>query len=257
MVFKLTQYNMPTEQFATHLKHAGRAALNLLLPPLCLACDAPVIEQGGICAACWGQLRFVTDPLCPVCGAPYELPRGDLACTACLTKPPRYQAARAAVIYDRHSRGLILGLKHADQTHAVPALAQMMLRAGQKQLTDCAWLAPVPLHRWRLFRRQYNQAAMLARALGGLAGLPVLQDLLIRRRATAPQGRKNAAQRARNVRGAFAFNMRHHAAIAGQTIGLLDDVLTTGATVNECAQTLIAHGAAGVKVFTFARTENR
>lgn len=246
---------MSLPQPLAKIRTVGQAALNLLLPPLCLTCDLPVAEQGDICAACWRNLRFITDPCCPICGMPYELSGVDLPCPACLTNPPLYQTARAAVIYDQYSRGLILGFKHADQTHIAASLARMMLRVGQKQLTDCAFFVPVPLHRWRLFRRKYNQAALLAQELSRMTGIAAVPDLLIRHRATAPQGRKSATQRTHNVRDAFMLNPRHGSIMTkAKHIMLLDDVLTTGATVNACTKTLLGHGAASVRILTFART---
>ena len=235
-------------------RRAARAVLNIVLPPLCLSCDAPVLEQGGVCADCWQKLRFIAPPYCPICGLPYELAQNALPCPACLTKPPHYRAARAAVVYDQNSRGMILGFKHADQTHLAATLARMMAQVGRAALAECDLLAPVPLHRWRLFRRKYNQAALLAQALGQQTRIPVVPDLLLRRRATAPQGHMNAAERARNVRGAFTLNPRHRPALAGKTVGLIDDVMTTGATVNACIDILSKEGAAGAVVLTFART---
>lgn len=236
-------------------RQAGAALLNVLLPPLCLSCDAPVETHGGICAVCWQNIRFISPPYCPVCGLPYELAtHNDLPCPTCLTEPPHYRTARAAVVYDQGSRNIILGFKHADQTHLAGALARMMAQAGQAALAHCDLLAPVPLHRWRLFRRQYNQAALLAQMLGRILCVPVVPDLLLRHRATAPQGHMNAAARARNVRGAFRLNPHHRSLVTGKKIGLIDDVMTTGATVNACTCILTEAGATETAVLTFART---
>ncbi|MEJ0062448.1 MAG: ComF family protein [Alphaproteobacteria bacterium] len=244
-------------QLTSHFRKIGGAALDMLLPPLCLTCDTAVAEQGGVCAGCWQGISFIAAPRCPVCGVPYELATDDLPCPLCLTDPPPYKQARAAVIYDDHSRNIVLGFKHADQTHTAAAMARMMFRAGADILPECDFLAPVPLHRWRLLARKYNQSALLAHELGKLSGLPVMPDLLIRRRATKPQGTMNRTSRAKNVRGAFAIMPRYRAAIEGKIVGLIDDVLTTGATIEECAKVLAAHGAAGVKVLTFARVERQ
>ncbi len=245
---------MAAGQIIKFSRRTGRGLLNIMLPPLCLSCDAPVESQGGVCAACWQKIRFISPPYCPVCGLPYELAQDDLPCPTCLTTPPHYRTARAAVVYDQGSRNMILGFKHADQTHLAATLARMMAQAGQVALAQCDMLAPVPLHRWRLFRRKYNQAALLAQALSRQIHIPVVPDLLLRRRATVPQGHMNASDRARNVRGAFSLNPHHRAVLAGKKVGLIDDVMTTGATVNACVDVLTGAGAADTVVLTFART---
>jgi len=234
-------------------RHVAQGGLDALLPPLCLSCDQPVATAGSFCALCWQQIKFVTAPCCPRCGIPYELASGDLLCPTCLTDPPPFSMARSAVAYDAASRPLVLGFKHADQTHLAGALARMMAQSGQDLLVAGALLAPVPLHRRRLFRRCYNQSALLARVIAKRHGLRCVPDLLVRRRHTPPQARLKAAARHRNVRDAFALNPRRAVLAAGQTIILVDDVMTTGATVEACCRALQAAGAADVRVLTFAR----
>jgi len=154
--------------------------------------------------------------------------------------------------YDESSRNLILGLKYGDRLQLVPTLGQWMRRAGAELLADADLLVPVPLHWTRLFARRYNQAAVLALALAKLGGPPVSTDCLIRRRRTPPQGRRNAVARRRNVAG--AFRLRRSETIRGKRVVLIDDVLTTGATVEECARVLKRAGAARVDVLALART---
>lgn len=246
---------MAWHQIFLHGRQAGRKLLDGILPPLCLRCDTVVTEPGSFCAACWQKLRFIGAPQCNRCGIPFELAiSGDLACPDCLSAPPRWQQARAAVVYDDASRPLVLGFKHADQTHLSGALARLMLQAGRSLLADSDVIAPVPLHRSRLFRRCYNQSALLAALLARAAHKPLQQDLLQRRRATTPQASLNAKERARNVRAAFAVTPRHDALVAGKTVLLIDDVLTTGATVDDCCRALSESGAATINVLTFART---
>jgi ComF family protein len=232
---------------------AGRAVVDALLPPRCLACGRPVGAAGTLCPACWEAVVFLGPPLCRCCGFPFELAPPDSLCAACHADPPAYDRARAVAAYDAASRGLVLGFKHADRTEAAPAFAVWMARAGAELLADAGLIVPVPLHRWRLFQRRYNQSALLAWQLARLSGVPCVPDLLQRRRNTPSQGRLSPAGRSRNVAGAFRVAPRHAGRLKGRRVLLVDDVLTTGATVAACARVLKRGGAAGVDVLTLAR----
>lgn len=235
------------------LARGRRFVLDTLLPPQCLCCTTLVGEPGALCPVCWEKLAFVAAPLCACCGEPFDLDLGaDALCGACVAAPPRFDRARAVFRYDDFSKALVLRFKHADRTDAAPAFSRWMMRAGGDVLAGADLLVPVPLHRWRLFHRRYNQAALLAHGIGGLTGIAVSPDLLQRRRVTAPQGSKGRAARALNVRGAFVVK-RGAADLAGRRVVLVDDVLTSGATVSECARVLKAAGAAAVDVVTLAR----
>ena len=236
---------------------AGRRALDAVLPPRCLGCGAIVEEPGALCAGCWSKASFIAPPYCECCGLPFEgteIPsEAGLICAACAMAPPPFARARAAMRYDDGARQLVLRFKHADATHAAPGFARWMARAGAALLAECDAIVPVPLHRWRLLRRRYNQAGLLAAALGRIAGKPVRPDLLQRRRATPSQGRLGRLARRENVAGAFAVRPGRAAGIVGARLLLVDDVLTTGATAMECAKALRRAGAAGVDVLTLAR----
>ena len=238
------------------LRGAVDAALDLLLPRQCLKCGAVVARDGALCAACWSEISFIAPPLCARCGYPFELEHGrgsDEVCGACLREPPAFDRARAVFRYDHLSRPLILGFKHGDKTHGAPAFGAWLARAAGPMAAEADLVAPVPLHRWRLFRRRYNQAALLAQAFAATADLPCLPDLLTRVRATPSQGRLSRAGRRRNVRGAFAVSSRHRATAEGRRVLLVDDVMTTGATVEAAARCLGRAGAAAVDVLTLAR----
>ena len=231
-------------------------SLDALLPPLCMVCESSVGTTWALCSECWGRIQFVAPPLCACCGVPFEIPVEDpTTCASCLTHPPVFAAARAAILYDEASRPLILSFKHGDRTYLSKPLAIWMHRAGVDVWPEADVIVPVPLHRWRLLKRRYNQSALLAREIARLADKPVLVDALQRIRATPAQGHRNRDERRENVKGAFAIHPRRQAAIQGKTVVLIDDVLTTGATLNECARALLAAGAKIVKVLTTARVK--
>lgn len=232
----------------------GRALLDLVLPPRCLACGVTVEGAGTVCPPCWRGLTFIAAPQCERCGLPFTIPSepGTL-CGACVGHPPAYRRARAALAYDDASRPLLLTFKHSDATHAAAAFAGWMRRAAAELTAEADVLAAVPLHRRRLMRRRYNQAALLALALAKRSGRPAAVDLLVRHRPTPSQKGADRAARRRNVRGAFAVRPGRAALVEGRTVLLIDDVLTTGATVEECARVLQRAGAASVDVLTLAR----
>jgi len=236
------------------LRRAGGMALDALLPPRCLSCGVVVERQGAICPGCWRELAFLTDPQCACCGFPFEFELGGEAfCGACTRQPAAFDRARAVLTYDDISRSLVLGLKHGDKTHMAPAFGALMARAGAALTREADALVPVPLHRWRLWRRRYNQSGLLAQAIARESGLAVLPDTLIRRKPTASLGHMSPSARRRALRGAFAVPRTRRADIEGKRLVLVDDVLTTGATAEACARTLKRAGAASVDVLVFTR----
>lgn len=227
---------------------------NILLPPRCPATGDIVGRQGALSPEAWSKLTFIGSPLCGICGMPFPFQDDTvdgMQCEACLSRPPRFDTARAALAYDDGSRGLILKFKHGDQTHVLKCFLPWIVRTGQDMLQDVDMIAPVPLHRWRLLKRRYNQAALLALALGRQTARPAAPALLRRVRATLPQGHDRAGSRRANVRNAFEVDRRFD--VRGKRIVLVDDVLTTGATVDECARVLKRAGAARVDVLALAR----
>ncbi len=232
----------------------GRLALDAVLPPQCLACRVLVGASGSVCTPCWHQIEFLGRPHCQRCGYPFELDQGaDALCGVCIRHPPKYDRARSVMVYGGVARDLVLGFKHGDRTHGAPAFGRWLARAGGELLADADLILPVPLHRWRLARRRYNQAALLATALAAITAKPTHPNLLRRTRQTPTQGGLNHRARARNVRGAFAVPAKHLDGLAGRRVLLVDDVLTTGATIGECAATLTRAGAAGVDALTLTR----
>ncbi len=231
-------------------------AVDAILPPRCVVTGDIVDAQGMISGQAWSRLDFIARPFCGRCGFPFDFvveDDGQAECPSCLVFPPSYRSARAALKYNEHSRDMILGFKHADKTYAAKAFRPWLLRAGKEILEQADMLVPVPLHRWRLVRRRYNQAALLAREIGRATSLPVLVEGLERIRATPSQGHLKAKERYKNVRKAFVVPQRYKTRIQGMSIVLVDDVLTTGATVQECTKALLQAGAAHVDVLTLAR----
>ena len=235
-----------------------RGGMNTVLPPHCGACDAPVDVPGRLCAECWSKVGFIVAPYCACCGTPFEIEAETGAvCAACFRTPPKYRRARAAILYRSVGRDLILALKMADRTWIAPALGGWMSRAGAELLQDADLIAPVPLHRWRLLARRFNQSALLAATVSRDSGTAWIPNLMVRARATKSRARLSANERRKNVRSAFRVRKRHAELVRGKTILLVDDVITTGATAEACAQALLRSGAAGVDVLTLARTLDR
>lgn len=242
------------------LGRAGRAALDFVFPPTCPVTDELVDAPGSLAPDAWAALTFVTEPLCPRCGAPFEFdprPGGQggpgVDCAACVAKPPKVARMRAALVYDEASRGLILQLKHAARTDGLAVFASWMAAAAGDLARPDARIAPIPLHASRLRARRFNQAALLARALAKRTGAAFDPDTLARRRATPTQAGKSAKGRARNVAGAFAVRPGRAAALEGARILLVDDVATTGSTFDAAARTLLAAGARQVDAVALAR----
>lgn len=246
------------------VKAIARLALDSVLPPTCAKCRVVVERNGTVCADCWSGLRFISTPLCEACGFPFEydgaaLEAGHSAaiagayCADCLARPKAFERARAALAYDDASRDLILAFKHADRTETSVTLATWMALAGRDLLGDADIILPVPLHWRRLFLRRYNQSALLAQKLAERQGKVFSSKVLQRRRATRTQGRLSGAARRRNVAGAFRIKPSARHLIEGRRVLLIDDVYTTGATVDACVSCLLNGGAAAVDVLTLAR----
>lgn len=226
--------------------------LDLLLPPQCLICGELVSDVGALCAECWNRIRFLGPPYCRTCGQPFELDSGiDVLCNSCVALPPAYRRARAVMRYDDASRVMLLRFKHGDRTDLAVPFGRWLARAGAELILDADVIIPVPLHRWRLFTRKYNQAGLLAQEMTRHGGPAVENNLLRRVRHTPTQGGLDRHARTDNVGGAFVVTRPQR--IAGLSVLLIDDVFTTGATVSECARVLRQAGARSVDVLALAR----
>jgi ComF family protein len=254
----------PSRSIAGHLRgalgacrgawrHAARLALDVALPTLCVACREPV-DGEGVCASCWAKLSFIAKPYCPRLGIPFVYDPGpELLSMEAIANPPAYTRARAAVRYDDVARTLVHALKYQDRTDLAPAMGRWMARAGSELLAEADALVPVPLHWRRAWGRRYNQSGALARVIARQSGVKVASEALRRVRPTQQQIGLSRPQRASNVQGAFKVADHRRFEIAGRRLVLVDDVLTTGATVDACARALLRARAASVDVLVFAR----
>ena len=229
-------------------------AIDTLLPPRCLATGDIVDHPGMLTPAAWAELRFIENPFCQTCGIPFSFEMtGHMLCAACIEREPFFDHSRSAVVYNDAVRKLVLAFKYGDRLHAVDTFTPWLLRAGQELLERAHFILPVPLHRQRLRERRFNQSALLAQRIAQKTTIPYLANALLRLRHTPPQQGLNARERDRNVRGAFAVSEHCLENLKTKNILLIDDVFTSGATLNECARVLKAAKTAEVNVLTIAR----
>jgi ComF family protein len=239
---------------AAVLRTTLRLALDIALPPLCPTCREPVAQHGGLCAACWSKLSFIAAPYCARLGIPFAYDPGPgILSMEAIAAPPSYNRARSAVRFDDTARTLIHSLKYGDRTDLAPSAGRWMATAGRELLAGADGLVPVPLHWRRLWARRFNQSAALAQSVSRMSGVAVAGDLLKRVKATPQQVGLSRTERAANVQGAFKVPPDAKAQVKGRRLILIDDVITSGATVEACARTLLRAGAANVDVLTLAR----
>lgn len=226
--------------------------IDFVFPPRCPLCGAGVSAQAGLCASCWSELAIPGEPSCGLCSRPFgsDVAAGS-TCAPCLASPPRHDGIAAATLYNAASRKLVLAFKHGSRL----GLARLMARLMAARLADrdlSGWvIVPVPLHRWRLWRRGYNQAAILAQELSRLTGAATALDALERRKATASLGGLGRLARERELRG--AIRVARGGKLGGRDVLLVDDVLTSGATSDACVTALRRAGVGKVVVACFAR----
>ncbi|MCW4462970.1 ComF family protein [Sphingomonas sp. BT-65] len=223
----------------------------LALPPRCPGCSEVVEADHRFCARCWGQFTLIAPPWCTACNLPFEFDRGaEALCGPCLAEPPVHDGIRAAVAYGPATRTLVLKLKYGGRTAYAATAARLMARLMPE---GAELLVPVPLHRWRIWGRGFNQAALIARELSRLRGIPAELDLLRRVKATPVLRGLGARGRAKAVAGAFAAAPGVRERVKGRSVVLVDDVFTSGATTDACVRVLKRAGAARVAVLCWAR----
>ena len=230
--------------------------VDLLFPPRCAACGAGISTSSGLCGPCWGGLVIPASPACALCQRPFvgAVPDG-LVCAPCLLDPPRHDGIAAATVYNAASRQLVLSFKHGRRIALAPLLARMMrTRLASLADLDASWLViPVPLHRWRLWQRGFNQSALLAQEIARATSARLAVDALVRHKRTPTLGGLGRNARARALAGTMSLHPRRNWALPGAQVVLVDDVLTSGATTDACIAVLKRAGAARVIIACAAR----
>jgi ComF family protein len=237
------------------VRRVGVLALDLLYPPVCLSCRRAIAAHGGLCPDCWRAMRFIERPYCERLGTPFE--SGFLSGAVSpesQADPPVFNRLRAVACFEEGpTRTLVHRLKYGDRCELAAPMGRWMARAGEELLDDADLLIPVPLHRRRLAHRRFNQSVALAREISKISGVPLDTGLLARVKPTTPQVGLNRKLRAANMQGAFAVAPRRKGEVAGKRLVLVDDVATSGATLNAAARALLRAGAERVDALVFAR----
>ncbi|QNT79144.1 ComF family protein [Entomobacter blattae] len=246
-----------------------KIALDFLLPPVCLSCFAPTGQAKLLCTQCFAQLSFISEPFCPLCALPLpfsldpppttllktETPSNPASpCPSCEQAPPPWAQARAALLYDEAAKKIILPLKYADRTELAPFLANILAMVGKDMLSQYHALVPVPLHKTRLRQRYYNQAALIGHSLSKVTGLPLIVDGLIRNKKTPSLEGLNRQERTIIMTDAIHINPQRQAALLNKKIILIDDIMTTGATLTACCQALAPLTEYKPAILVMART---
>lgn len=231
-----------------------KTVLDTILPPRCVGTGKIVDIQGSISPDFWSELNFIEKPFCKTCGLPFSFDVGeDCLCANCLDTPPEFDKTRAAVVYNDASRKVILAFKFKDKTHYLHTFVPWMMRSGAELIKTADYIIPVPLHNKKLRQRLFNQSALLAQEIARRSGKNYLAEGLIRSRNTTPQKGLSKKERLANISGAFEVNKKFAKELTGKTVLLIDDIFTTGSTLNECAKMLKKAGATEVNILAIAR----
>jgi len=250
------QFIMRNNNLLRILYNTGNWLLDLILPPKCLNCSARVDMAHNICPKCWKDLYFISDPMCGCCGFPFVFQTDEINCNSlcgqCQTTKRSFDKAITALRYDDISRKMIIGFKHQDRTEYAVFFAKLLKQVGKNILKKVDIIIPVPLHNRRLLKRRYNQSALIAAILAKECDISHKPQALLRIKNTPPQ-EGNIRKRTKNVRGAFRVNAEYVKEIQGKNILIIDDVYTTGATIETCSKALKKSGADKIYILTISR----
>lgn len=232
--------------------------LEIIFPSHCLSCEEIVNKEALFCNVCWPKLQFISEPKCKICSYPFEFQGFELICAKCLTKKPSYDKAISLFRYNDILKKIITSFKYHEQTLIAQKLSKLLISRAKDEIANTDIIIAVPLHVKRLRKRKFNQAILLARTLSKNHDLDrnikFFPDFLIRTKNTIPQAELHKTEREKNLNGAFAFNEKYQDLIKGKNILLVDDIITTGATLEGCAFILKKHGAKKVIAITIAKT---
>jgi ComF family protein len=234
------------------LRRFSRSLLQVVYPPQCVACEAATMSAKALCPACWAAMPLIEAPCCDRLGIPFAVDYGaGLISPAAIADPPRFDRARAVALHRDGARALVTQLKFGERLDLAHVMGTMMAQAGREVLGQADVLVPVPLHWFRLWRRRFNQAVLLADVVSDISGVPVARHALRRIRHTRPQLGLDREARRQNLVKAFAIVPDRLEAIRGRAVVLIDDVRTTSSTLNACAHILRKAGAARIDALTF------
>lgn len=230
-----------------------KSLLNLLFPNKCIICDS-YSSQNKICGECWGNCSFITKPYCALCSYPFEYDNDENSiCGHCIANKPKYDKAISVFKYDKYSKEIIHKFKYNDQLHILDYFIGLMLNMGKEVIYQSDVIIPVPMHKYKLLKRGYNQSALLAMKLSSKLKIKYLPQALIKTDNTIPQAELKKDDRIKNVKNSFKVNPKFQESLKGKSILLVDDVITTGATIDECCRTLRKAAPKNIFVLSIAK----
>jgi ComF family protein len=238
------------------LKNFLKTILNIFFPNHCLHCEKIINKEALFCTTCWSRLKFITDPKCRICSYPFEIEligkSSSLPCSKCIKDPPHFDKVITIFRYNEIIKKIISDLKYYDQTFIAKKIAKLLYNKIQPELENIDLVTIIPLHRNKLKKRKFNQVALISKEI--IKHKKYIPDLLFRTKETQTQVKLTQKQRVANIKKAFMINRKHQDAIADKTILLIDDVMTTGATIEACAKALKKRKVKKIIVLTLAKT---